>query len=155
MEENVSVSTRELNPVLTEGQWERVLTTEDIPELDPDASAALVLWKLGWFGWGDAFEHRRIHDLIEKGVKEKGDELFNMGVVSQKDRGGAQARMRLQGELMNLRMAQAWHGDMANRIAALLPPPALVERLSKEAKEREANESEGVEKGNSGRAGPA
>lgn len=123
-----------ITPVLTEPQWERVLTHENIPELDPEATAGLILHKLGWFTWGDVKEHRRVGDLMGEGIKNFSAQLAEMGSVKM----DPQEYFQRQQQLTNLKNYQAWNYDMATRIAALLPPPELLERLELERAKAEA-----------------
>jgi Tfp pilus assembly protein PilN len=140
------MASKKLKPVLTEGQWERVLTAQDIPVLDPDASAAFILWTLGWFAHADADEHKRIAKVLLEGINEFSHKLASIG--SSKENRSHQ--FQLQMSYQNIQRHYRWHTDMAERIDALLPPRGLILKLEKE---RALNESTGMEKGDPGRAG--
>ena len=143
---------KRLKPVLTEGQWERVLTSEEIPELDPEATAALILHTLGWFTWADALEHQRVGDLMQGGIDSAAHFLSEQDTIKTE----AARYFAMQRQYQNLKAHQAWHWDMALRIGVLLPPMELLERLKEDEDEREGAQDgtvvEEVDRGGAGRA---
>ena len=135
-----------LSPVLTIHQWERVLTAhekgQDIPELEPDATAGLILHQLGWFTHADARHLLHTADVLKGGLNQAAQHLAQMGSVKT----NPQAYFQAQAQYENLKAREAWYRDMAVRIGALLPPEPLLQRLAKE----KANESEGMEESHPG-----
>lgn len=134
----------ELKPVLTEGQWERLLkaeTGDDLPELDPEQTLGFLTHNLGWFTWEDAVEHGMIADKMEIGIKRVEMELLNKASIKT-DPGNY---FNLQSKLEEIRRHQKWHRSMVERISRLLPP---MELLAKIRWERNQDASAGMEESN-------
>lgn len=143
---------KRLKPVLTEGQWERIITTDNVPDLEPDEALAFMTYSLGWFTWADALEHRRVGTMMTSGIEHLASALAEQSSIKT-DPG---KYFTLQGQYKNLKAHQAWHYDMAVRIGALLPPMALLERLKQENEDGEEKDGgERVEEADRDREGPA
>lgn len=129
-----------MRPILSPGQWERVLLAEDIPDLEPDEATALMLHQLGVFSWSDVNEHRRLASVMVAGEKEVKNSLIGLNPKTNRDK-----FFMMSQRLSNLRSHIEWHTSMADRIAQFLCPVEVMKKVKKE-RERESSGVEGADR---------